>query len=451
MKFETAYPTLGEFLRGVSIILESKPIETNDITNPLYRMARNLDRLADDGDFDYTIIKPLLDIVLKLPFTDHPELQGHLNLFGQSLYEKYIDLIKNFSLAGFNRKQSLPWLINYYAADWLSEFIIQRQVLYMKKLNQYNIFESEKPISSSFKWLEKEFPKFKLFLEKLGTDSAKKERRNIPKVIKSKKDKYRKWINGNDCPRSSSLWSEDGILTLFFKESSISQEDQNIINETFYFSKILHNFYTNTKAYNSESIIRAISRKEFQPKADTLYLRENLKYSMETIELKSGRFIQIYLDILASLVNRTTPITNKMEILKLINQAEIEAQKIKNYSPFWWEISRFKGMWHVFNNKDFDKAIPHYVDAVNGSLYSGSKNSKKVLREAICLCSTAYQKGLRKSDNKNLKSIIKRLKNQGMALGFHHPWICTEKDITELEIKFSSAYFWQYFPSNNFF
>ena len=49
MRFQTAYPTLGEFIRFIAGVLESKPKETNDSSDPLYRMAKNLDRLVDNA------------------------------------------------------------------------------------------------------------------------------------------------------------------------------------------------------------------------------------------------------------------------------------------------------------------------------------------------------------------------------------------------------------------
>ena len=41
MKYQTVYPTLGEFIRVIAGVLDSKPNETNDSSDPTYRMAKN--------------------------------------------------------------------------------------------------------------------------------------------------------------------------------------------------------------------------------------------------------------------------------------------------------------------------------------------------------------------------------------------------------------------------
>jgi len=444
MKFQTAYPTLGEFIRAIAGVLDSKPNETNDSSDPAYRMAKNLDRLADEGDFDYTMIEPLLEHVFKAPFEPHPAFEEYLKWFGNITYKRYIELIKNVSLAGFGRDQSLPWLIDYYATHSIFEFVVQRQELYLSELDGYNIFISDKPVTSTLNWMEQKYPNFKEFKKTFGFPKTKSIQ------IKIAKDTYRDWISGKVTPRSLSLWGEDGLLTKFFSNYSIDYGDQNIINEAFYFSKALQNFYKISENYNSREILISICKQEFRPQPDFEYLKKFLHIPEEKIIEKMELFFKCYLDLQDSLVNRVNTITDSQEMLAIIEKAEFEIEKKKEFNPSWWEISRFRGMWNVFN-RQYEAAIPHYVDAVDGALYSGTENARKILREAVALCCQAYEEGLRKVDSKNLKSIIKRLKSQGSALGFYHPWKLEAKGVPEKEIQLTASYFWQYFPGSKMF
>ena len=444
MKYQTVYPTLGEFIRVIAGVLDSKPNETNDSSDPTYRMAKNLDRLADEGDFDYTMIEPLLEYVFKAHFEPHPAFEAHLKWFGETIYKRYIELIKKVSLAGFGRDQSLPWLINYYATDSMFSFVVQRQELYLSELDGYNIFISDKPVASTLKWMEQKYPHFKEFKKNFGFQKRESTK------IKSAKDTYRDWISGKATPRSLSIWGSEGILTKFFEKNSIDYGDRNIINETMYFSKALQNFYKMSENYNSREILISICTQKFQPEPDYIYLKRCLHTSEKKIMEEMMPFLECYRKLLDSLVNRTNTITDPQEMLVIIRKAESEIEEKKEFNPNWWEISRFRGMWYVFN-RQYETAIPHYIDAVNGALYSGTENARKILREAVTLCCQAYEEGLRKVDSKNLKSIIKRFKSQGSALGFYHPWKLEEKGVPEKEIQLTASYFWQYFPGSKMF
>ncbi|GEM_PF-5866504 len=226
MKFQTAYPTLGEFIRAIAGVLDSKPKETNDSNDPLYRMAKNLDRLADEGDFDYTMIGPLMELVFKAPFKPDPAFKEYLKWFGEKTYTGYIELIKKVSLAGFNRNQSLPWLINYYATHFMFEFIFQRQKNYFSELGKYNIFISDRPVAATLKWVENKYPEFTEFVNDFVISNKNMKVRT--KSIKAAKDKYRDYSSGKVNPRPSSFWGEKGMMDKFYAEYSIDNGDKNI-------------------------------------------------------------------------------------------------------------------------------------------------------------------------------------------------------------------------------
>ncbi|MBE0499998.1 MAG: hypothetical protein IBX47_01050 [Desulfuromonadales bacterium] len=102
-------------------------------------------------------------------------------------------------------------------------------------------------------------------------------------------------------------------------------------------------------------------------------------------------------------------------------------------------------------NGEMEKAILCYIKAVDGNLYSGSENSRVVLREALALCCTVYLGGCKKVNSTSLKAYIKRLKGQGCVFGFYPPWKLDEKDVHEIEMKIMASYYGQYFPKAKLF
>lgn len=445
MKFETPYPTLGELLREIASILDTRPEDVKESNHPHYRMAPNLDRLASEGDFDYTLISKLIEVVFKPPFEAHPSFLSYSKSFGESLINFYTDLIKKCSVAGFNRNQTLPWLINIYAPFFVFEFITGRQNIYLEELNGHNIFVSDRPFSAALHWLEDICPEFRDFKKTFG------HRQHSTDQIKNSKDRYRKWLEGKDLPNATSLWGDDGDLIRFYSRYEISYGMRNIINEMLFFSKALQDIYDKTKNYEFRKTLIAICKGTFCPEPDSIYLLQGLDIEESVILNEIKPLMITNIEIMELLINSKETSQHKDKLLSLIENAEKEIELKEKFNPNWWETSRYHGKWHAFNKKDFALAIPHYIDAVNGAMYSGSENTRIILREAVCICCKAYEDGVRKIEGKNLKSIIKRLKSQGSAFGFYPPWKFDEKDVPEQEIKFMASYFWQYFPESKMF
>ena len=101
-------------------------------------------------------------------------------------------------------------------------------------------------------------------------------------------------------------------------------------------------------------------------------------------------------------------------------------------------------MWHVFN-KDFERAIPFYVHAVQGASYSGSENSEKIWGEALALCSALYINGVKKVNGKNLKSYIQSQKGKGIVFGYKTSSVPEEVDAFKFKLYFPNEL---YFPQD---
>jgi hypothetical protein len=428
---KTLYPTFGEVLNEIAKILESKPTYTNDSSHPDYRLAANLDRLVKDGGTDFTLFKPIIEKVMTIPFSEKEgDFQGYVEKYSIFLWEMYLTLLKKISFDGFNRRQTVPYLIEYWACRYMFTFIVSRQHSYRKKISGLNLFESEYPIATVFNWLEKKYPMFSEFTSSYGGETSLDR--------KLHRDKEWKWKNGKHIPSNDGLWAKNGLLTKFYAEMDIPDEDIAIINESVFFAKVLQHFLKATKELKTYENLRKISTGTFNFKVEPhTLLKQYLNKSEEEIMGKVFDYLKTLDEIRSRMRNAVASDQKEKEAIhELIIFAEREIGQLGVYNPNWWHISRLHGMWHVVFNNDLESAIPFYIQAVKGVVYSGDRsNTKKYIREALSVSCKAYLNGIKRCNEGNVKSIAKRLKSQAITLNVYYPWSHNENDLSEEEMK----------------
>lgn len=185
--YKTPCPTLGEFLRGITGILETKP------------KNRNLKLFAREDKFDYALVPELCNEIFTLPFETKSKNAERVieNLKCDVINGAYTEEIKNNfipdfingaineefrenSLQWFTRAQVLPKIIENVAGPILFGSLLNFVEISLLK----DLFCSEDPIVRAFQWLkeryEKEYKKFRSTL------------------CKAAKDKSQKWSSGKD-------------------------------------------------------------------------------------------------------------------------------------------------------------------------------------------------------------------------------------------------------------
>ncbi len=288
-------------------------------------------------------------------------------------------------------------------------------------------------------WLVKKYPKFALF----------KEHNNEKYFLdqKSQRDKEWKWKNGRHIPEHESLWGNNGMLTSFYAENEVNDEDRAVINESVFFATILQRFQKKTSSFAAFENLKKMSRNEYKFLPDYALLKQNLQYSEAEVMQKVEKYLLACDELRTRLVNsRNRFVVDKDQTHDLILFAEREIERLQGYNLDWWNISRFHGMWYVVFGRNYDKAIPYYMEAVKGVVYSGDNvRTRKIIREALVVCCTAYSDGIRKIEGKNIISFLKRLKQQAIVLGHYLKFEDPGKEFTEVEIElwinFSHNYF----------
>ncbi len=429
MKFKqhaTIYPTVGEVLNEISKILGTKPAYKQD-----EQFARNLNKLAIEGDFDHTLLEYMLDKIFKIPFlTDISDFGHTLKKYGENLIIYYIGMLRKISLDGFSRNESIPWLVEHHACYRFVMFIEACQKHYKPDVVNLDLFESEYPLRTVWVWLENEYPQFVRFKKQYGCSNSLE--------IKLQRDKVWKWKNGENIPDNETLWGKHGLLTQFYKKQKIHHYEIALINESVFFAKILQHFLKNTSSFNTFDNLQKMSRNQYIHQPDYSILKQYLKYSEIEAIGKAETYLVAVDDLRKRLINaKIICRSEKDDIHEIIMLAEREIDRLEGYNPHWWHISRFHGMWYLLFTEDFEKAIPHYKEAVRGVVYSGDNlRTQKILKEALTSCCTAYLEGIKTVDGKTLRPFLTKLKNQAIALGGYEDCVSEAKKISDTEILF---------------
>jgi hypothetical protein len=415
----TLYPTVGEVLNEISKILGTKPAYKQD-----EQFARNLNKLAIEGDFDYTLFEDMLDKIFKVPFfTDISDFGYTLRKYGENLLDYYIGILREIPLDGFSRKESIPWLVEHHACYRFVKFVEACQKHYKPLVVNLDLFESEYPLRTVWVWLENECPQFVQFKKQFDGPQ---------------RDNESKWKHGKHIPDNETFWGKNGLLTLFYKEKNILPHEIALINESVFLAKILQQFLKNTSLFNTFDNLQKMSRNQYIHLSDYFILKQYLQYSEKEAIGKAETYLGEVDDLRKRLINaKIICRSEKDDIHEIIMLAEREIEKLTGYNPHWWHISRFHGLWYVLFKGDFEKAIPYYKEAVRGVVYSGDNlRTQKILKETLTLCCTAYLEGIQKVDGKTLLPFLTKLKNQAIALGGYEDCVSEGKKISDTEILF---------------
>ncbi|MDY0248237.1 MAG: hypothetical protein RBR26_15120 [Methanosarcina mazei] len=448
-KRQTLYPTLGEVLNEAAALFFSKPLYTDDVKDPDYRVARKIDGLSGFGafKFEYSSINHCIDRVFCAPFSEE---DSDFNLFlkdcGHAIISQYISMIREYPLDGFNRNQIIPWLVENHVCKFICDAIASVQRAHLDKWQGLDLFKDKLPLRSAFVWLEQNFPEYGKFKKDFG-----KKGNNEWIAIKTERDRIGKWAKGVDIPTNERLWGESGILRSFYDSHEISKEKQVVINEVFFLARALQVFLRRSGHLKAFENLQLMAQNRYIYLSEHVLLQRLYADPTEQVMEKMEVYLCCLENLRGLLVNN--PVREKgdrEEALRIIELAEKELEAKSPYNPNWWHLSRFRGLWHEFAGET-DKAILSYIEAVDGFLYSGGHHARRALREALTLCCSAYLGGLKKVNSTNLKSYIKRLKCQGVLFGFYPPWGLDEEDVPEGEMKIMSGYYWQYFPESKKF
>jgi len=393
--YKTPCPTLGEFLREIAGILETK-IKTKF-------KSKNLDYFVREDKFDYPLVPDLCNEIFMLPFETKSKNVERIieNLKCDVINGAYTEEIKrtfkpdfinvviteenrNNSLQWFTRAQVLPVIIENVAGPILFGCLLEFVEISLLK----DLFRSEDPIVRAFQWLKERYEKeYKYF------------RSNLCKAAKAKSQK---WSSGKDHAPNTSKDSKGlfDYLKDFGRKAQLSVKEKELINVVFFSAKCLKNFFKATENITTkEKLIDAMSKSADEKEAIFTNMWNNETSSDESVDDNYYKAYNFLKDQWKPVTIEPTPVPREKieEVLEnLINLAS-------HPDIHWWQRSRMMGKYALFTG-NHDTAIKYYNECMESIWYTGDIDLLESFHEALALASFF-----------NKRSFVKRLKHKGIV------------------------------------
>lgn len=389
--YKTPCPTLGEFLREITGILETKP------------KNRNLDLFAREDKFDYALVPELCNEIFTLPFETKSKNAERVieNLKCDVINGAYTEEIKNNfipdfingaineefrenSLQWFTRAQVLPKIIENVAGPILFGSLLNFVEISLLK----DLFCSEDPIVRAFQWLkeryEKEYKKFRSTL------------------CKAAKDKSQKWSSGKDHAPNTSKDSKGlfDYLKDFGRNAQLSVKEKDLINVVFFSAKCLKNFFKATENITTkEKLIDAMSKSADEKEGIFTNMWNKKTSNDKCVDDNYYKVYNFLKDQWKPVTIETTPVPRE--------KIEEVLENLINLAPHpdihWWQRSRMMGKYALFTG-NHDAALKYYNECMESIWYTGDIDLKESFHEALALASFF-----------NKRAFVKRLKHKGIV------------------------------------
>lgn len=113
-KMQPPYPRLGEIFQVLAGALDTK----SDSRHRRQLSNQKLDRMAREGEFDWSLMPTLAQELIVDPLEDYVD-SGFAGLIGQFIahvQKEYLNVVKTISLDALSREEALPLLIEHFFA-----------------------------------------------------------------------------------------------------------------------------------------------------------------------------------------------------------------------------------------------------------------------------------------------------------------------------------------------
>jgi ankyrin repeat protein len=400
------YPRLGEIYRALAVAVDTKAGN------------RDVDRLAREGEFDWSLLPTLGEQLLVRPLAKYIDCK-FAELVDQSIrhfHASYVNLVSTVSLDSLNRNESLPVLVEHY-------FSLQGLGLIYGVKNGLGgpdlmlLFEPDlHPVTVVLEWLdqgEKQPLASIAFPE--GTTADRTEFEMI-----------RKWKNGTHLPDLQSIVRYGALLS---RAGVIQAEKIRNLRVWLIIARALAQMEK-----ESPFTFRGIMRRQLLLGIPDI----DIGRILSTAVIESGQRYSALTMPALMLYENLKRTTQKEEGDQTKTKAELDefecmSARVEPEGRTRFHIEWLRGRWYILSG-DFGAALPHYERAAELANYRAGDQQKQIVREALVLAAH-----LRK------KTILKRLKHRAVAFGlFAAPR--TDDVVEDWEIDHFGQHFHRVFP-----
>jgi hypothetical protein len=406
------YPRLGEVYRTISGALDTKAGN------------RSVDRLAREGEFDWSLLPSLGEDLIFAPLRKQidPEFAELIKVFVTRFHSDYLGLVSTVPLDGLRREDAMPLLVEYYFSYLGMELINQIR----EKFGGPDLMVLLEPdchrIAVVLDWYSDEGEESLAKTAYFGSTGSDKRNREM----------VARWATGNQLPDLASI-----KLFATALEARGSPEQK-----------------ARVPALGRWLIIaRALTVLETKsPVPFSAYMRRylldgfpaiDIGHILSTAVLEAGKRFSILslpaLTLYESL-NRTT-VKQPGDQAKTKAAFEAFERLTEEHDPegcTQFHLEWMHGRWHALSGL-LEDALPYYQAAAELAIYRAGKMQKNIIEEALVLAAHLGK-----------KAMLKQLKHRAIAFGlFSAPH--ADDPVDDWEIGHLSQQFHRIFPTRGRF
>lgn len=373
------YPRFGECLRTLALAFDTKGGN------------HDVDRLAREGDYDWSLLPRLADELLLAPLARYvdPGFAALLASWLEHMQVRYRELVLGATLDSLGRSDALPILVSTFFAPQAAWLLVAARKDWGGPEPVRLLDPACDPVAVAMDWLN----------EGEATPLAKAAFPGTTGQDRAAYEKLRKWSRGVDVP---SLGSITTFADAVERSAAVGKEKTVLLRRWLLLSRAL--------AYLEKQWPDVPVRKEMlryllssMPEIDVSAIL------WQAVQHHAGRYAAMSLPVLTLYedLKRTTP--KQAGAQQRTRQAiDALASLMTEHDPEGntaFHLAWLEGRWHVLSGR-LDEALGHYEQAVDLASYRAGAQLASILEEGLVLA--AFLKD---------RSCIKRFKHQAVAAG----------------------------------
>ena len=430
--WETPFPAIGEVIRAVTNILETKSNSPNDFK-----------RLAREKIFDYETVGILWADAFNLPNeVKFGKIQEVVDDVREYLLKDYIRILREGLSCGYSRENIMECLnrkiahIVYYSIDC----ILEGQDGLLR-----DFIVSDNPIHIAFKYKYEEWNKFR-------KEPSAKAQKEIG-YEETKENVYR-WMKENINPQMGNLLD---VIKIFCDDCKMKVDN---IYKIFFCAKIIYNI---KQLYPQISLEfrnidngRDITENEYyEPLEQTLFYTCKNKPSIQKNKTRLEEYFSLREKIGNGLHKEKRKNGDKEKIEEQLKDLEKITNNLQDIRICWWNTQRLRAYWYVLSG-EWERAKACYEEIIDIIFYTGEQNLERIFYEALVLASINED-----------RSLLKKLKHRGVVFElFGQPYTNSSNlmysnankesrskyfVVEDSEVKVWASKFYEIFPRDQFF
>lgn len=380
------FPRLGEIYRVVALALDTKK-KGQDFKN----LYQNIDRLAREGEYDWSLLPTLCQELITKPLASHTDAD-FANLIEQvigHIHKNYLGLVSTIALDSLSRQEALPLLVEHYFSRHGRGLLLKIQQTFGGPDLLALLDPEAQPISVVLDWAGGSSTDLdaKVLMKMAFPDSTDSD--------KTGRDMVNRWVTDTQLPDIDSLERFTDALK----------------NKGFTQHKNLRRWLVVARALawleeKSPVALRKTMRQHFLSGIQDFDIGTLLSHAVrraaQPLSALSMPALMLYDNL-----KRTTP---KLPGDKAKTKAELDAllHLTAQHDPegrTQFHLEWLQGRWHVLCG-ELEQALPFYKKAAELANYRGGEAQKRITEEALVIAGYL-------SD----KVFLNQFKNRAIAFG----------------------------------